>query len=52
MKVLLFGATGMVGQAALRACLQAEDVSELLAVVRTPSGQHHPKLREWQHEDL
>lgn len=52
MRVLLFGATGMVGQAALRACLQAEDVGEVVAVVRTPSGQHHPKLRELQHDDL
>ncbi|MFK2904433.1 NAD(P)H-binding protein [Dyella ginsengisoli] len=52
MKVLLFGATGMVGQAALRACLQAEDAGEVVAVVRTPSGQHHPKLRELQHDDL
>lgn len=52
MKVVLFGATGMVGQAALRACLQAADVSEVLAVVRTPSGQRHPKLRELLHEDL
>lgn len=52
MRVLLFGATGMVGQAALRACLQAADVSEVVAVVRTPSGQRHPKLRELQHDDL
>lgn len=52
MKVLLFGATGMVGQSALRACLQAADVSEVVAIVRTPSGQRHPKLRELQHDDL
>lgn len=52
MRVLLFGATGMVGQAALRACLQAMDVSEVVAVVRTPNGQRHPKLRELQHDDL
>lgn len=52
MKVLLFGATGMVGQSALRACLQAADVSEVVAIVRTPSGQRHPKLRELPHEDL
>ena len=52
MRVLLFGATGMVGQAALRACLQAADVSEVVAVVRTPTGQRHPKLRELQHDDL
>lgn len=52
MRVLLFGATGMVGQAALRACLQAADVVEVVAVVRAPGGQRHPKLRQLQHEDL
>ena len=52
MRVLLFGATGMVGQAALRACLQAADVSEVVTVGRTPTGQRHHKLRELQHDDL
>ncbi|HET6432766.1 NAD(P)H-binding protein [Dyella sp.] len=52
MRVLLFGATGMVGQAALRACLQAPDVREVVAVGRTPTGQLHAKLREVQHDDL
>ena len=36
MKVLLFGATGMVGQGVLRECLEADDVSEVVAIVRTP----------------
>ncbi|WEN13562.1 NAD-dependent epimerase/dehydratase family protein [Rhodanobacter sp. AS-Z3] len=52
MKVLLLGATGMVGQGALRECLLAEDVSEVLTLGRTPSGQQHPKLRELIHADL
>jgi uncharacterized protein YbjT (DUF2867 family) len=46
MKVVIFGATGMVGQGMLRESLLAADVSEVLAVVRTPTGVHHPKLRE------
>lgn len=46
MKVILFGATGMVGQGALRECLLAPDVEQVLAVVRSPTGQQHPKLRE------
>src|SRR6266545_2028454 len=46
MKVILFGATGMVGQAALRECLRAPDVDAVLALVRSPSGQRHDKLRE------
>ncbi|HEV2577077.1 MAG TPA: epimerase [Acidobacteriaceae bacterium] len=36
MRVLLFGATGMVGQGVLRECLQAQDVSEVVAIVRSP----------------
>lgn len=52
MKILLFGSTGMVGQGALRECLQDPDVSEVLAVVRAPTGQQHPKLRELVHADF
>jgi len=46
MKVVVFGATGMVGQGALRESLLAPDVDEVLAVIRTPTGVSHPKLRE------
>ncbi|MFI5958621.1 epimerase [Cryptosporangium sp. NPDC051539] len=35
MKVILFGATGMVGQGVLRECLLAPDVTEVLAVGRS-----------------
>ncbi|MBF5042122.1 NAD-dependent epimerase/dehydratase family protein [Aggregicoccus sp. 17bor-14] len=52
MKVILFGATGMVGQAVLRECLLAPDVEQVLAVGRSPTGQEHPKLRELQHRDF
>lgn len=52
MKVFLFGATGMVGQGVLRECLQAPDVVLVQIVGRTPSGIHHPKLRELVHADL
>lgn len=38
MRILLFGATGMIGQAALRECLLADDVSEVVAIGRTPPG--------------
>ena len=50
MRVVIFGATGMVGQGMLRECLLAADVEEVLAVIRTPTGVHHPKLRE-EHTD-
>ncbi|HEX8615083.1 MAG TPA: NAD(P)H-binding protein [Telluria sp.] len=52
MKVLLFGATGMVGQGVLRECLQAADVEQVVALGRTPTGQRHPKLRDVVHADL
>jgi uncharacterized protein YbjT (DUF2867 family) len=52
MKVILFGSTGMVGQGVLRECLRAPDVTEVLAVVRSPAGQRHPRLREIVHEDF
>ncbi|MDQ3758039.1 MAG: hypothetical protein M3394_09355, partial [Actinomycetota bacterium] len=42
----IFGATGMVGQGVLRESLLAADVEQVLAVVRTPTGVRHPKLRE------
>lgn len=52
MKVLIFGATGMVGQAALRECLQAADVELVMTIGRTPTGQQHPKLQEKVHADM
>jgi uncharacterized protein YbjT (DUF2867 family) len=52
MKVILFGATGMVGQGALRECLLDDGVTQVLAIVRSPSGQTHPKLREIVHKDF
>jgi len=52
MKVILFGATGMVGQAVLRECLRDEGVEAVLAVGRSPTRQPHPKLRELVRKDL
>jgi uncharacterized protein YbjT (DUF2867 family) len=46
MNVLLFGATGMVGQGVLRECLLDREVKEVLSVGRAGTGQQHPKLRE------
>jgi uncharacterized protein YbjT (DUF2867 family) len=48
-KVILFGATGMVGQGVLRECLLDPGVESVLAVGRTPTGQKHAKLREIVH---
>jgi uncharacterized protein YbjT (DUF2867 family) len=52
MRVILFGATGMVGQAALRECLLDPGVERVLTVGRSPTGQTHEKLRELVHADL
>ncbi len=52
MNVILFGATGMVGQGVLRECLLDPEVQRVLSIVRTPSGQQHPKLREFVHTDF
>ena len=46
MKVIVFGATGMVGQGVLRESLLAADVERVLVVTRRPTGVKHPKLRE------
>ena len=52
MKVVLFGATGMVGQGVLRECLLDADVEGVLAIVRTSSLPNHEKLREIVHQDV
>lgn len=52
MKVLVFGATGMVGQGVLRECLLDPDVSAVLTVGRSVTGQQHAKLTELAHADL
>src|SRR5512133_2124444 len=51
MKVLLFGATGMIGQRVLRECLRDPRVTQVLVVGRRPTGQTHPKLREVLHQN-
>ncbi|NTX55796.1 NAD-dependent epimerase/dehydratase family protein [Myxococcus sp. CA039A] len=52
MKVLLFGATGMVGQGVLRECLRSPSVEQVLAVGRAETGQRHEKLRELSLKDF
>jgi len=52
MKVVLFGATGMVGQGVLRECLLDPGVESVLAIGRSSTGQRHDKLREIVHRDF
>lgn len=44
MKVVLFGASGMVGQGVLRECLRDAMVTQVLAVGRAPLAQRDPRL--------
>ncbi len=52
MKVILFGATGMVGQGVLRECLRDDSVEAVLAVGRNSTGRAHPKLRDFVIKDM
>ena len=52
MKVILFGATGMVGQGVLRECLLDPEVESVLSIGRTATGQRHEHLHELVHKDL
>ena len=52
MKVVLFGATGMVGSGVLAECLKDDRVRAVVSVVRRPGGGTHPKLREVRHDDF
>ncbi len=52
MRILIFGATGMVGQAALKAAMLDATVEEIVCVGRTPLGLSAPKLTELVTPDL
>ena len=52
MKVIIFGATGMVGQGVLRECLVDPGVETVLSVARRPSGKQDAKFKEILHADF
>jgi uncharacterized protein YbjT (DUF2867 family) len=52
MNVILFGATGMVGQGVLRECLLDPGVQKVLTIARSATGEQHEKLRELLHRDF
>lgn len=51
-KVIVTGATGMVGEGVMHECLKSPHISEVLVVNRKPVGITHPKLKEIIHEDF
>ncbi len=52
MKVIVTGATGMVGSGVLLECLGSPDVERVLCLGRSPVGRQHPKLVEVVRKDL
>jgi uncharacterized protein YbjT (DUF2867 family) len=52
MRVVVFGASGMVGQGVLRECLADPDVERVLAVVRSPLGSANEKVDEIVQRDF
>jgi uncharacterized protein YbjT (DUF2867 family) len=52
MKVVIFGASGMIGQGVLRECLDSEKVASILVVGRSPCSVEHEKLEEILHDDF
>jgi uncharacterized protein YbjT (DUF2867 family) len=51
-RLVIVGATGMVGGYALRYALDHPDVGAATAISRTPTGITHPKLHEVLHQDF
>ena len=52
LKIILFGATGMVGSGVLQSCLEDPGVSAVLSLSRSACGVQHPKLKELLHADF
>lgn len=52
MKVILFGASGMVGSGVLIECLEATDVESITVIGRSSCGIQDPKLKEILHDNF
>ncbi len=52
MKVIILGATGMVGQGVLAECLKDSGITEVLTIGRSIGGINHPRVKEIEHRDL
>lgn len=52
LKVILTGATGMVGEGVLRVCLEDPQVESVLVIGRKTCGVQHPNLTEILHRDF
>ena len=52
MKIIVTGATGMVGKGVLLECLEDERIEEVLSISRRSLEMQHPKLKELLHQDF
>ncbi len=52
MKVILFGASGMVGKGVLYECLEDASVEKVLSIGRSKIETTHPKLEQIEHGDF
>jgi len=52
LKVIITGATGMIGEGVLHHCLNHPLIEQVLVVTRQTTGYSHPKLREIIHTDF
>lgn len=51
-RVIITGATGMVGKGVLLECLDHKAIGEVLVIGRNPVNMDHPKLKELTHKDF
>lgn len=51
-KIIITGATGMVGEGVLLECLEHPQISAVLSVSRKPTDRSHPKLKEYLVSDF
>lgn len=52
MRIIVTGASGMVGEGVLHECLNSNDVKEVLVLVRKSCGVTHSKLKEVLHSNF
>jgi uncharacterized protein YbjT (DUF2867 family) len=52
MKVIIFGATGMVGEGVLQMSIADSTITDILVIGRRPCEYSHPKVREVLHRDF
>lgn len=51
-KVIITGATGMVGKGVLLECLDHQEIEKVITIGRSQTGISHPKLEEIIHKDF